>query len=134
MAEIKVYGCTVNYLKNPCGIDETPVFSYKIFSDTRGGAQKTRRIRVKEALSGKDVWDSGEVETAEQLFVPYAGEMLSPLTKYEFTVAVSTVGGETASTGGSFVTGKLKDKCAGKWISQASVRGESYSHAAQYLR
>ena len=53
MAEFKVYGSTVNYLKNPCGIDENPAFSYKISSDARGGAQKTRRICVKEALTGK---------------------------------------------------------------------------------
>jgi hypothetical protein len=69
MAEFKVYGSTVNYLKNPCGIDENPAFSYKLASDLRGDAQKSRRIVVKESLTGHTVWDSGIVETAEQLFV-----------------------------------------------------------------
>ena len=86
MADFKVYGSTVNYLKNPCGIDENPSFSYKLSSGERGGAQKSRRICVKEALTGNVVWDSGVVETKEQLFVSYAGEKLKPITKYEFTV------------------------------------------------
>ena len=51
MAEIKLYGCTINYLKNPCGIDENPRFSYKISSDGRGGKQLSRRIRVSDALT-----------------------------------------------------------------------------------
>ena len=42
MAEFKVYGITVNYLKNPCGIDENPSISYKLSSSKRGGAQKNR--------------------------------------------------------------------------------------------
>ena len=33
MAEFKVYGITVNYLKNPCGIDENPSFSVMLYTD-----------------------------------------------------------------------------------------------------
>ena len=105
MAEFKVYGITVNYLKNPCGIDENPSISYKISSSKRGGAQKTRRVCVKEALTGETVWDTGIVETKEQLFVSYAGEKLKPLTKYDITVDVSSEAGEESSATGSFVTG-----------------------------
>ena len=61
MAEFKVYGMTVNYLKNPCGIDENPSISYKLSSGKRGGAQKTRRVSVKEALTGETVWDTGVI-------------------------------------------------------------------------
>ena len=134
MAEIKVYGLTVNYLKNPCGIDENPTFSYKIANTERGGKQKNRRVRVTEALTGKEVWDSGVVETTEQLFIPYAGEKLAPLTKYEFTVDVTLTTGETASETGSFVTGKLASKWVGKWITKRSVRREPDAYPAQYLR
>ena len=124
MAEIRAYGSTVNYLKNPCGIDENPTFSYKITSNERDGAQKTRKIRVTEALSGKEVWNSGVVETKEQLFVPYEGEKLKPLTKYDFTVEISTTTGETAMDKGNFVTGKLSSKWAAKWITAKDVRRE----------
>ncbi|MBR5187742.1 MAG: family 78 glycoside hydrolase catalytic domain, partial [Clostridia bacterium] len=134
MAEFKVYGSTVNYLKNPCGIDENPSFSYKLSSSERGGAQKNRRICVKEALTGNTVWDSGVVETKEQLFVSYAGEKLKPITKYEFTVEVSSESGETSSETGSFVTGKLDSKWIGKWINAKPVRRYPDAEAAQYLR
>ena len=134
MAEIRAYGSTVNYLKNPCGIDENPTFSYKITSNERGGAQKTRKIRVTEALSGKEVWNSGVVETKEQLFVPYEGEKLKPLTKYDFTVEISTTTGETAMDKGNFVTGKISSKWAAKWITAKYVRREPDSYEAQYLR
>ena len=134
MAEFKVYGSTVNYLKNPCGIDENPSFSYKLSSSERGGAQKNRRICVKEALTGNVVWDSGVIETQEQLFVSYAGEKLKPITKYEFTVDVTSESGETSSTEGSFVTGKLNSKWMGKWINAKPVRRYPDAEAAQYLR
>ena len=134
MAEFKVYGSTVNYLKNPCGIDENPSFSYKLSNDQRGGAQKSRRIFVKEALTGNTVWDSGVVETKEQLFVSYAGEKLKPITKYEFTVEVVSDAGETSSETGSFVTGKLASKWTGKWINAKPVRRYPDAEAAQYLR
>ena len=134
MAEFKVYGSTVNYLKNPCGIDEKPSFSYKLASDERGGEQKTRRIVVKEALTGETVWDSGVVETKEQLFAQYAGQKLKPITKYEFTVEVTAKTGETACDTGSFVTGKLGSKWQGKWINARPVRRYPDAEAAQYLR
>ena len=43
---LKIYDLTVNYLKNPCGIDSLPRFSYKISSDLKGDVQKKRRICV----------------------------------------------------------------------------------------
>ena len=129
-----VYGLTVNYLKDPCGIDENPKFSYKIATGKRGGAQKSYRITVKEALSGNTVWDSGEVESTNQVFIPYAGEKLTPITKYEYTVTATLDGGETACADGSFVTGKLGTKWDGKWITAKYVRREPDAFPAQYIR
>lgn len=73
MAELKLYGCTVNYLKNPCGIDENPRFSYKISATGRGGRQLSRRIRVTDVMTGQILWDSGEVESENQILIPYEG-------------------------------------------------------------
>ena len=101
MAEFKAYGITVNYLKNPCGIDENPSISYKISSSKRGGAQKTRRVCVKEALTGETVWDTGIVETKEQLFVSYAGEKL----KLPFAEEVSPSSEDTSTVTSYFVRG-----------------------------
>ena len=97
MAEIKLYGCTINYLKNPCGIDENPRFSYKISSDGRGGKQLSRRIRVSDALTGHTVWDSGEVKTDEQVLIPYEGDPLSPITEYRADIEIKTENGEQTS-------------------------------------
>ena len=134
MAEIKIYGCTVNYLKNPCGIDENPRFSYKISSDTRGGRQCARRIRVTEALTEHMVWDSGKVETDGQILIPYEGEALSPLTEYRADIEIETEAGETASGDCRFVTGKLGKKWDGKWISADFKRTKEEFLGAQYLR
>ena len=116
MSEIKLYGFTVNYLKNPCGLDENPRFSYKISSDTRGGQQISRRIRVSDSLTGNLVWDSGEIETNEQILIPYEGDKLSPLTEYRTEIDVKTEDG-VASGSCRFVTGKLGSKWDGRWIS-----------------
>ena len=43
---LRVYDLTVNYLKNPCGIDTTPRFSYKVASDKQGDAQKTSYLCI----------------------------------------------------------------------------------------
>ena len=36
MANVNVFGLTVNYMSEPCGMDSLPRFSYKISSDVRG--------------------------------------------------------------------------------------------------
>ena len=126
-----VYDLTVNYLKNPCGIDENPKFSYKIATGKRGGAQKSYQVTVKEALSGKTVWDSGVVESTNQLFIPYAGEKLTPITKYEYAITVTLDDDSVAGAEGSFVTGKLGTKWDGKWITARYVRREPDAFPAQ---
>ena len=84
---MKIYDLTVNYLKNPCGVDENPRFSYKIASDHRGDSQKTRRICVfssPEALKEEkaDIWDSGIITDENNVLIPYEGGKLTPVTKY----------------------------------------------------
>ena len=87
MSMTKVYDLTLNYLKNPIGIDSTPKFSYKLSADRRGEVQTARRIRVftSEAAAKTgvaDVWDSGIVHCSDSLHIPYTGKALEPVTKY----------------------------------------------------
>ena len=75
---LRIYDLTVNYLKNPCGIDSLPRFSYKVSSDSNGDTQVKRRICVyskSEILEQliPDVWDSGWQETNETVLIPYEG-------------------------------------------------------------
>jgi alpha-L-rhamnosidase len=118
---------TVNYLKDPCGVDNTPRFSYKIVSEGRGDAQKRRRILVstdKKMLENgtASVWDSGFENTAESVLIPYGGEALQPVTRYYYAIECETEKGEfLKSAPATFVTGKLSEKFSAKWISLARL-------------
>ena len=134
---ITVQNLTVNYLKDPCGLDTCPRFSYQVTSDVRGDAQKSRRICVysdRRALEGgeADVWDSGTVEDGNTVLVHYEGKALLPVKRYWYTVETETVHGEKASTVGTFVTGKRNEKWQAKWISD--FRANKNSVSAQYIR
>ena len=134
---ISVQNLTVNYLKDPCGVDTLPRFSYQVTSDVRGDAQKSRRVRVyssKAALANgeADVWDSGAIEDGGMTLIHYEGEKLLPVHRYFYTVDVETVHGEKACAEGTFVTGKLDEKWSAKWISD--IRANKTTVSAQYVR
>ena len=134
---ISVQNLTVNYLKDPCGVDTLPRFSYQVTSDVRGDEQKSRRICVyssKAALARgeADVWDSGAIEDSGMTLIHYEGEKLLPVHRYFYTVDVETVHGEKASAEGTFVTGKLDEKWSAKWISD--IRANKTTVSAQYVR
>ena len=134
---ISVQNLTINYLKDPCGLDTLPRFSYQVTSDVRGDSQKSRRIRVyscKSALANgeADVWDSGIVEDGNTVLIHYEGGKLLPVKRYFYTVDVETIHGEKASAVGTFVTGKLEEKWQAKWISD--IRANKTTVSAQYLR
>jgi alpha-L-rhamnosidase len=71
-------------LVNPLGIDKTsPRFSWKTISTKNGTEQTAFQILVasspdllKEGQA--DLWDSGKVESANSVFVPYQGKSLQP--------------------------------------------------------
>ena len=135
---MKIYDLTVNYLKDPCGVDENPRFSYKISSDHRADQQKTRRIRVfssAEAMyaGNADVWDSGIIADKNNVLIPYEGKKLTPVTRYYFTVEAENAYGEKAvSEAGHFVTGKLGTKWTAKWIS--IWKANKMTESAHYMR
>ena len=137
MSTSYIYDLTVNYLTDPCGIDQLPRFSYKVHTNHRGDAQTSRRIRVfasKEALEqGQAVWDSGVVADKNNVLIHYEGPALSPVTRYYFIVECETASGEKlTSPAGTFVTGKLNEKWHAKWISYDKVTRDFVS--GQYLR
>ncbi|MBO4353757.1 MAG: family 78 glycoside hydrolase catalytic domain [Clostridia bacterium] len=132
---IKIYDLTVNYLKEQCGVDKTPRFSYKIESDKRGDGQKSFRIRLYASKDkGAPVWDTGVVEGEQELFIKYDGEPLLPVHRYFWTVDVESVAGDAASEESTFVTGKLGERWDGKWISARYVLREGDAFGAVYLR
>lgn len=83
---------TVEYVGRPLGLDvDRPRLSWPVESGAPGGAQRAYRVRVATGparLSDPDVWDSGRVESADSVLVPYGGPELRPRTRYYWTVRV----------------------------------------------
>ncbi len=85
---------TVDYLTNPVGIDsDTPLFSWNMADTVRGQKQTAYQIMVSDSYEGLlrgeyNVWDSGRVESDQSLAVPYAGNALTPGTRYYWQVQV----------------------------------------------
>ena len=76
-------------------IDTPPYFSWKISSEHENVLQKSYRLRVFQR--DRLMWDSGEVFSRRQSYIPYEGEALMPTTGYRWTVDVSCDHGESAS-------------------------------------
>jgi alpha-L-rhamnosidase len=82
------------YTNNPIGLDEpNPGLSWILKSDQRGAHQTAYRILVAseiEKLSEEkaDIWDSGIVESDEQVQILYEGPELISAKRYYWTVSV----------------------------------------------
>lgn len=112
-----------DHLENPIGIDNpSPRLSWNI-DDTRAGAKQTAyQILVGtdslEVVSGKgNQWDTKK-QTASDILVTYAGDKLSPHTKYYWKVKVWDMDNkESTSSVNSFETGMMNIKnWQGAWI------------------
>ena len=135
---LSVSDMRVEYHSAPIGMDEPrPRFSYRVTPN--GGAwtvldpettppkyQTARRIRVKETESGREVWDSGWVESGETIQIEYEGEPLKPFTAYTWSVEVKDEAGRASDsretcTGpyyftSTFETGFLGTPWQAEWI------------------
>ncbi|HOP11223.1 MAG TPA: family 78 glycoside hydrolase catalytic domain [Oscillospiraceae bacterium] len=147
MGITKVYDLTINYLKNPLGLDETPRFSYKLAADCRGAVQKSCRIRVasEAALLQKGIgnlWDSGEIVTDDTLHIEYQGKKLPPVHRCFWNVTVTKENSETVTSESTFfVTGKLGTAWDANWITadfmgkgEKAADRENSALKAAYLR
>ena len=91
----KVVNLTCEHLVCPLAIDSaTPHFSWQIVSSQRNDYQRSYRIQVatdslKLADGVADLWDSGVVESAESVLIPYQGEKLASLKQCWWRVTVN---------------------------------------------
>ena len=82
------------YLDNPLGIDVTePRLSWIITSQQRGQKQKAYRILVADSqdrlkANEGNVWDSGKVESEQNLHVVYEGKPLQSARRYSWKVRI----------------------------------------------
>ncbi|MBR6759360.1 MAG: family 78 glycoside hydrolase catalytic domain [Alistipes sp.] len=91
----EVVNLTCEHLVCPLAIDSaTPHFSWQIASSQRNDYQRSYRIQVatdslKLAAGVADLWDSGVVESAESVLIPYQGEKLASLKQCWWRVTVN---------------------------------------------
>lgn len=118
---------TIEYRRNPIGLDVLPRFSWKLESGRKNCMQKSRRIRVwKKGVQARCVWDSGEIQSDASVLVPYEGEELEPFSGYGVSVRVQDCFGREAEMEGTFETGLLRqENWKAEWITHMFSKEET---------
>lgn len=113
----------VENLVAPQGIDvRLPRFSWKCFSQTIGEEQSAYQLIVTKSDGNNVVWDSGKVQSREQLYIQYQGAPLEPATEYFVELNVWNKDGSQKSqivapfSTGLFPTEADPQPWKGKWI------------------
>ena len=140
MSGVSVTNLTVENLKRPLGIDTAePRFSWQITSDQQDVRQTAYQIIVSDEQG--EVWNTGKVDSDQQLWLPYAGKQLQSNTACTWKVKVWTTAGESEwSSNEHFSIGLLHEgKWSGYWIGLERLmpgeeRGFHTRMAARYLR
>ena len=115
-ADYGVYSLKINGMECPQGIDETPVFEWKLYSLRKGVYQKCYRIKV-YGEDGAKVWDSGKVTDKHPFQVTYQGAPLQSNTFYRWEVVSTDNQGYEAKAESTFSTGLLSaSDWTAKWI------------------
>lgn len=138
--DVTVSQLRVENMKQPLGIDtDTPRFSWILLSDKQDVRQTAYQLIV--SADNGELWNSGRVESDQQLWVPYGGSKLTSNTHCTWKVKVWTTVGETSwSEPQSFSIGLLGEaKWRGYWIGLERLmpgeeRGFHSRMAARYLR
>lgn len=89
----------------PLGIDRAPQFSWVLESSAPNTLQAGYRITVTDGE--QVVWETGEVMSREQAFIPYEGAALKSRTRYVFTIVARDNHGQQATAQSSFETALL---------------------------
>jgi alpha-L-rhamnosidase len=110
---LKITRFTCENLSKGCVTDEkNPRFSYAVESDRPGA-------RLERAVLRLDRW---QLETKEQIALPYAGPALKPFTTYEAGLEVRDDGGQTAVATVGFETGRMDTPWDAQWITDGTYQ------------
>ncbi len=111
------------YLTNPTGIDTpAPRFSWQLTSNQRGQTQTAYRILVASRPNNLeqelgDLWDSGRIESDQNLHIQYQGEALkSNQTCYWQVKVWDKAGNASKWSEQSYFTTGMFDKWQAEWI------------------
>lgn len=114
---IKVKNLQVNFMHNPVGLDDNPLFSWEIVASQQNVVQTYYQIRVYD--NHGLLWDSGNIKSSESNNIPYNGKALKASTTYFWQVEINTnISGKVKSTEKAlFETGLLNSGWgAAQWI------------------
>ncbi len=94
-AGLRPYALECEARRDPVGIDAAkPRLGWKLSSDVKGDRQTAYQIEV--TSDGKNVWDSGRVNSPETLWIPYGGPALQAFTRYQWHVKVWDAKGQAS--------------------------------------
>ena len=138
--DVSVVNLRVENLDKPLGIDTAePRFSWQITSNKPNVRQTAYHIIVSDDKG--EIWNTGKVESDQQLWIHYAGKQLQSNTACTWKVKVWTTQGESDwSSDECFSIGLLHEgKWSGYWIGLEQLmpgeeRGMHTRMAARYLR
>ena len=138
--DVSVVNLRVENLDKPLGIDTAePRFSWQITSNKPNVRQTAYHIIVSDDKG--EIWNTGKVESDQQLWIHYAGKPLQSNTACTWKVKVWTTQGESDwSSDECFSIGLLHEgKWSGYWIGLEQLmpgeeRGMHTRMAARYLR
>jgi alpha-L-rhamnosidase len=119
--DLRASGLTVNGITAPVGVDPDDCsFAWVLRSSVRGARQRGYRITVQRAdpQHTEVAWDSGQVTSARQAFIPYGGPPLAANATYTWTVEVRDEGGHWSppSPSGHFVTVLRLEDWTARWL------------------
>ncbi len=104
-----------------------PRFFWQLTSDVRGCRQSAYQILVERLDAfgnpAETVWESGRVEAADGIGIPYEGKALIPETEYRFRVTVWNEAGEQAEASSIFETGLMDEKGEKAWDGAVWIGG-----------
>lgn len=102
--------------------EKAPRFSWQLSSDKKDTLQTAVEIRVREAKTEEEVWDSGLLSTDVSTGITYEGKALKPCTAYVVQVEVTDNYGRKAVAETVFETGFLKKTRASGKVPTGSER------------
>lgn len=113
----KVGNLTINYQKEPAGLEITEPFrfSWNISSNLIGQRQTAYQIEISDSDSGELIWTSGKVENEKSVGISHKVDGLVSENKYNWKVSIDTKDGHTVvSEPASFIT--ATDMSEASWI------------------
>lgn len=116
-ADLSIRNMRVCGLQAPLGIDRTPTFGWQTEAAARGFVQQSYQITVADA-QGREVWNSGAVQSRRQSDIAYEGQPLQSCSAYRWTLTVTGQdGSQSEPATGTFETAFMQsDEWQAKWV------------------